>query len=144
MEMGVMRRILKRAKRWHIVSDDIRPLKEGRDYGRALAPEEKLKLLRIAGSRPEWQTALYAAILALNTTMRGCEIKGLRWRDINMLGSSLTVRRSKTEAGLRIIPLNADAMGVILEIYKRAKLLNVMELDHYLLHACENGRIDPT
>jgi integrase len=41
--------------------------------------------------------------------MRGCEIKGLRWRDVDMIGRSLTVKRSKTEAGERVIPLNADA-----------------------------------
>jgi len=27
MEMGAIRRILKRAKRWHLIADDIRPLK---------------------------------------------------------------------------------------------------------------------
>ena len=144
MEMGVIRRVLKRGKRWHIVADDIRPLKERHDLGRALAPEQKLKLLRIAGSRPEWETAFFAAVLALNTTMRGCEIKGLRWRDINFLDCALTIRRSKTEAGERVIPLNADAMGVILELHERAQIANAVELDHYVFPACENGRIDPT
>jgi len=37
MEMGSIRRILKRAKRWHIVAEDIHPLKERRDVGRAMA-----------------------------------------------------------------------------------------------------------
>ena len=78
MEMGAIRRILKRAKRWHFVGDDIRPLKETRHIGKALSPDEKLGLLNIAASRPEWQTARWAAILALNTTMRACELKGLR------------------------------------------------------------------
>src|SRR6202007_2310327 len=53
MEMGAIRRILKRAKRWHIVAEDIRPLKEGRGIGRALAHEEKIRLLRMAKTRPE-------------------------------------------------------------------------------------------
>lgn len=30
MEMGVIRRILKRAKRWHLVAADLKPLKEHR------------------------------------------------------------------------------------------------------------------
>jgi integrase len=144
MEMGVIRRVLKRARRWHLLADEIRPLRERRDFGRALASEEKLKLLKIAGSRPEWQTVLYAAILALNTTMRGCEIKALRWRDINLLDSTLSVRRSKTEAGVRVIPLNADAMSVIVELYKRSRILSATELDHYVFPACENGMFDPT
>jgi integrase len=144
MEMGVIRRVLKRARRGHIVTDGVQPLKEHRDFGQALAPEEKLNLLTIAASRPEWQAALHAAILALNTTMRGCEIKGLRWRDVNFLDRTLTVRRTKTEAGLRILPLNGNAMGIILEIYKGAQALNAAELDHHVFPACENGRIDPT
>jgi len=144
MEMGVIRRILKRGKRWHLVADDIRPLRERHDLGRAMAPAEKLNLLGIAKSRPEWQMALHAAILALNTTMRACEIKGLRWRDINLRDCALTIRRSKTEAGERVIPLNANAMGVIRELCKRSQLLDAMELDHFVFPACENGKIDPT
>jgi hypothetical protein len=65
------------------VADDIRPLKERREIGRVMAHEEKVRLLRVAAIRPEWQVARCAAVLALNTTMRGCELKGLRWRDVN-------------------------------------------------------------
>lgn len=38
--------------------------------GRALTPDEKTKLLETASLKPEWETACWAAILALNTTMR--------------------------------------------------------------------------
>jgi len=144
MEMGVMRRILKRAKRWHLLAEDIRPLKERRDVGRALAHEEKVRLLRVAEMRPEWQVTRCAAILALNTTMRGCELKGLHWRDVNLLDRALTVWRSKTEAGERVIPLNNDAMAAILELYKRAQAVGATDLSHYVFPTCENGRVDPT
>jgi integrase len=144
MEMGAIRRMLKRAKRWHIVADDIRPLKETRNVGKALAHEEKLKLLKLAGSRPEWQIARCAAILALNTTMRACELRGLRWRDVNLLDRTVTIRKSKTEAGERVLPLNSEATGAILELYKRAQGLNATELNHFVFPACENGKIDPT
>src|SRR5262249_44788391 len=108
MEMGVIRRILRRAKRWHLLAEDIRPLKERRKVGRALAHEDKLRLLKLAERKPEWQVARLALILALNTTMRGCELKGLRWRDINLIDRTASVQRatSKTDAGERVIPLN--------------------------------------
>ena len=61
-----------------------------------------------------------------------------------MLDHLLTVRRSKTEAGERVIPLNADAMDAILELYKRAESSNCVELNHFVFPACENGNIDPT
>src|SRR5271168_108032 len=144
MEMGSIRRILKRAKRWHVVAEDIHPLKERRNVGQAMAHEEKIRLLRTAAIRPEWQIVRCAAILALNTTLRGCELKGLRWRDVNLIDRMLTVRRSKTGAGERVVPLNADAMAVFLELYKRAQAVGATELTHYVFPACENDRIDPT
>jgi len=82
----VIRRILKRAKHWHLLSADIKPLKERRTIGRAMALDEKLRLLRLAGSNPDWQTARLAMTLALNATMRGCELKGLRWGDVDLIG----------------------------------------------------------
>src|SRR6516164_740725 len=69
MEMGVIRRLLKKAKRWHLVGSEIKPLREPRSIGRALAHSEKIKLLATANSRPEWQNARLAAILAFNRTM---------------------------------------------------------------------------
>jgi integrase len=54
-------------------------------------------LLKIAESKPEWQNARLAQILALNTTMRGCEIKGLRWRDVDLIDRTLTVVRVTTK-----------------------------------------------
>lgn len=71
-EIGILRRILKRAKLWARVADDIRPLKEPFTIGRALTEEEQQRLLRTALMRPEWETAYLAAILCLNTTARGC------------------------------------------------------------------------
>jgi integrase len=125
MELGIVRRILKRAKRWHLVADDCRPLPERHDVGRAMKHEEKVKLLKAAASKPEWQIARLAMTIALNTTMRGCEIRGLQWRDVDFLERTLTVRRNetKTDAGARVIPLNASAWAGILELRERAQLL---------------------
>jgi integrase len=144
MEMGAVRRILKRAKRWHLVGEELKPLREGRKVGRALTTEEKAKLLNLAASNEDWLVARCATLLALNTTMRGCELKGLRWRDVNLLDRTLTVHRSKTEAGERVIPLNSDAMTAIHELFKRAEAINGTGLNHYVFPACENGNLDPT
>jgi integrase len=144
MEMGAVRRILKRAKRWHLVGEDMKPLREGRNVGRALTDEEKGRLLYLAESNPDWLAARCAAILALNTTMRVCELKGLQWRDVSLIDRTVTIRKSKTEAGERIIPLNPDAMGVIHELFKRAELIGGSGLNHFVFPACENGKIDPT
>jgi integrase len=125
MEIGILRRILKRAKRWHLIADEIPHLPERCDVGRALSFDEKARLLRIAATKPEWETARLAAILALNTTMRGCELKGLRWQAVDFIERTITVRRTttKTDAGERVIPLNQDAWSAILQMRKRGKLL---------------------
>jgi integrase len=143
-EMDIIRGVLKRARRWHHFEVDIHPLPLSEKIGRALTYEEKVKLLKRATARPEWQNAACAARLALNTTMRGCEIKQLRWCDVDMIGRSLTIRKSKTKAGERLIPLNADAWAVILELYDRSNGLKSFEPSHFLFPACENAHIDPT
>lgn len=51
--------------------------------------------------RPGWLVAHCAAVLAASTTMRGVELKGLRWQDVDLFARTLTVMRSKTEAGHR-------------------------------------------
>jgi integrase len=142
-ELDIIRGVLKKAKRWHHFVDDIRPLPVRQNIGRALSYEEKLHLLKVAAARPEWQNAAWAASLALNTTMRGCEIKQLRWRDIDMIDRTLTIYKSKTEAGERLIPLNADAWNVVLSLYRRAQSFGGHLPNHFVFPACETAHIDP-
>jgi integrase len=92
------------------------PLWTSAFHGAPLRPDEKLRLLKVAQSKPEWETAYLASIVALNTTMRGCELKQLRWCDIDFLDQSLVIRRSKTRAGERLIPLNANAFNAIMRL----------------------------
>ncbi len=132
METGVLRRVLKRGKLWHSMADDLKPLKEPATIGRALSPAEKTALLEAAALKPEWETAFFAAQIALNTTMRGCEIKGLRWSDIDLLNDTLTIRKGKTAASARIIPLTADALEVFVQLRTRSELFGAVELSHFV------------
>jgi integrase len=143
MEVGVIRRMLKRARRWHQLGSDIRPLKEPRSIGRALSYEEKLRLVRAAGQNEEWQRAQAAMSLALCTTMRGCEIKRLQWRDIDFLNRAILVRTSKTDAGERLIPMNDETLEIVMRLRERAKGFSGTETQHYVFPACEHGHIDP-
>jgi integrase len=144
MEMGVLRRVLKRAKRWHLFEPDIRPLKEHHEFGRALTPTEKSRLLNTAASRTEWLVTKCAAVITLNTTMRGGELKNLRWADVNLTEHLITVRKSKSAAGLRVIPINAPALEAFSELYQRSHAFNGTDPSHYVFPACEHGDVDPT
>ena len=93
------------------------------------AHDEKLRLLKLAATKPEWHNARLAALLALNTTMRAGEIRGLRWQAVDLIERTIMVRRNttKTDAGERVIPLNATAWAAILELRGRGKMLCGME-----------------
>src|SRR5215472_17075254 len=57
LEIGVVRSVLKRAKRWHILADEIKPLPAKHQVGRALLKEQKLALARLASTNPDWENA---------------------------------------------------------------------------------------
>lgn len=143
MEMGVIRRIFKRAKLWNLISDDIRPLKEPKTIGQALSHEQAAWLMEVAASNPDWQNAYSAAVITLNTTMRGMEVKGLRWQDVDFKNEILTIRKSKTNAGVRAIPMNQRALEEMRRIQQRASAIDSAEPEHFVFPACEHGHIDP-
>src|SRR5947208_1651671 len=102
MEIGIVRRILKKAKRWSAVAEDVQMFPEHqRGISKALPMEQKKHFFETAASKPQWLVAHCAAVLAASTTCRAAELKNLRWLDVDLFGRMLMVRRSKTEAGHR-------------------------------------------
>jgi integrase len=134
-ELGILRRIMKRARVWARVADDIRPLREPSTIGKALTEEEKRRLLKTAVLRPEWETAYLAAVLCLNTTARSCELKGLQWSDVDLFAKTLTIRKSKTAAGERIVPLTDVAASALARLRRRAEGFGPVEPSHYAFAA---------
>lgn len=134
-ELGILRRVLKRAKLWARVADDLRPLKEPSTIGRALTEDDKQRLLKTAVMRPEWETAYLAAILCLNTTARGCELKGLQWADVDLFSRTLTIRKSKTAAGERTVPLTSVACSALARLRARAESFGPVDTAHYVFAA---------
>lgn len=144
METGVLRRMLKRAKVWNALSEDVKPLPERQEeVGKVLPPDLKRLLFETAASRPEWMVAHCAAVLAPSTTCRGIEIRNLRWKDVDLFGREVTIRRSKTAAGHRTIPLNGDAMAALAGLMERSRAHGGNEPEHYVFAACENLGFDP-
>lgn len=145
METGVLRRMLKRAKVWSAIAEDIKALPERQGaVGKVLTADLKRKLFEAAASKPEWTVAHCAAVLAVSTTCRGIEIKNLRWQDVDLFSRVATIRRSKTDAGHRTIPLNGDAMAALSRLLERARALGSSEPQHYVFPTCEHLTIDPT
>jgi integrase len=64
--------------------------------------------------------------------MRGCEIKALRWYDVDLLADTITIRKCKTAAAARVIPLTSDAFEVFVQLRKRAELFGAVEPSHFI------------
>jgi len=143
MEVTLIRLALKRAKRWAVIADDVTNLPENQNIvGRVLTNEEKLHLFRTAVSKPAWDVAFCAAVIAVNTTCRKIELLTLHWADVDLFNRSISIQRSKTEAGHRLIPLNDDAMAGFVRLRKRANAFGGGAPEHFVFPACENGHFD--
>jgi integrase len=138
LETKVLRMILRYARTWSRISDGFRSLPENKSGpGRALNPEEEKRLFDTAYTNPLWSAAYLAAVAAANTTMRGCELKGLRLRDVDLETGCVYISRAatKTDNGVRPIPLNATSAWAFARLIERAQLLGAKKPEHFLFPA---------
>lgn len=143
LEVGLLFRLLKRAKLRHLIGDDVKMLPLKRERRQMLTEAEKQRLFETAASKPEWQTAYCAALLTINTSMRPVEIKRLKWDDLDPDQRTVTIWLSKTDAGTREIPLNDEAWSAIAAMKQRADTLGVYAPEHYIF--CRQWpKLDPT
>ena len=136
-ELQVLRQIFKRHKLWANLQGHVKFEREHSDISKALSREEEKNLLAACGSN-----ALLNAVvtLALNTALRKNEIRTLRWSKIDFEKRTVTVGRSKTQAGTgRVIPLNQPAFDALV---KWAGRLVESNADDYVFPACEAAGIE--
>jgi integrase len=117
--------------------------KRPRIIPKVLTQAQKAHLFRVASSRADWMVAYCAGVLAVSTTCRSIELKTLRWADVDIFGQTMRIRRSKTEAGHRTIPLNRDATLALAKLRERAEAFCSTEPEHCVFPSCENKHIDP-
>jgi len=97
IEVSTLRQVMKANDMWQPFAGKARMLRERRDVAKALMPEQERALLRATAEKDS--ACHTATVLALNTAMRKDEIRLLRWEQIDFEKRTLTVGRSKTEAG---------------------------------------------
>ena len=114
-ELGTLRAILKKHRRWEVIKDDVTLPRGREDIGQALHVEEEERLLK-ACARSHSRSLLVAVTLALNTGMRHDEIRLLRWRQVDLTNQAITVGKAKTDHGTgRALPLNQRALRALEE-----------------------------
>ncbi len=140
IEIALLRQVLKAHDLWQPFTGRVRMLRERHDLAKALTPEQECTLLHATA---EADSACHTAtVLALNTAMRRNEIRMVRWRQVDWERRTLTVGRSKTEAGTgRLIPLNAAAFEALV---RWASRFPGAQPDHYVFPWCENRHLDPS
>jgi integrase len=109
IEVSLVRLMMRKHKLWMRIADDVRMLRERRDVGRALSPDEQHRLLTAA--KASASRSLHSAILlSLHTGLRLSELRLLRWYQVDLLARFLQVGKSKTAGGEgRIVPLSETA-----------------------------------
>ena len=147
IELGTLRGVM--GKRcWAALCDEdedtkVKMLGEDETPGRALSKDEEAALLREV-SKPHYrELSLYTiVVVALNTGMRPKEIRTLKWSQVDLLGRSLKVGKTKTKSGsYRVIQLNGSAVTVLAQWSSRTP-----EADpkHYIFPTRESGKVDST
>lgn len=139
-ELAALQRILRCAGLWggELRQNFRRMGVPYRDVPRAMSPEEQQRFLEAAGSRKCWELLYWYSLVALHTTCRGCEMRGLHMADVNFYEEVLQVRaaHAKTSSSVRTIYLSADAKWALDRIYQRARGLGALNPQDYIFPFC--------
>ena len=149
-DLNTLSQILARAGLWKPLAEEYRPLKPKRwTPPRVMKEDEKENFCRFAASSPDWELAYLVAMLTLNTSASGCELRGLQLKHINMEADPplmfVPSDTAKNEYRARVTPLIDEALGVMRRILARAHRLGSCQPDHYLFaFRIRPGVYDPT
>lgn len=128
LEVKLLRGILKVEGQWKRLADEVKPLRQsGETPGRALTDEEAFRLFETAESKPAWLVAYLCTVIANDTGMRGVELKNLRLAHIDLDTRTISIHRSKTDAGMRQILLTNDALKAIVRLIERICLAHTYQ-----------------
>lgn len=113
IEVALIRLVLRKAKLWGNLQDDVKMLKERTDIGRELSDDEVHRLL--TACMASISRGLYPAVLtSMHTGLRSQELRLLRWRQVDLIEATITVGKSKTAGGEgRVVYLSAAALQAL-------------------------------
>jgi integrase len=115
IEVTLLRLVLRKAKLWSNIADDVTMLKERADVGRELSDDEVHRLL--SACKASASRGLFPAVLAsIHTGLRSQELRLLRWHQVDLLEGIVTVGKSKTQGGEgRLVYLSGLAVQTLKE-----------------------------
>lgn len=118
MEIATVRMVLKWAKLWSRLADEVKMLKEDESPGIQLTLEQANRLTEACRKSP--QPSLYTAVVIFsNAGLRNAELRTARWSQVNFLTEPPTFtvgNKAKTRGSAgRVVPLNSDARLALME-----------------------------
>jgi integrase len=90
MECAVLRMVLRKHERWHLLAPEYHPLPEREKPGKALTPDEIRRLL-LAARKSRSQSLFPALMLLLNTGLRSSELRTMQLRQVDLIEHTITV-----------------------------------------------------
>jgi len=113
IEVSLIRMVMRKAKKWADIEDEVKMLQEEESPGRELSDEELNALL--AACKKSASRGLYTAVLvSIHTAVRNEELRLLRWHQVDLVEGTITVGKSKTIGGKdRIVPLSQTAWNAL-------------------------------
>jgi integrase len=136
-ELNALTQILRRAGLWKEITDDYAPLKE-RDWQapKTFTQREQQLIFDYASCDPNVELAEIVAKITRNTTASGCELRGLRMRNLELDAEpprvSIPPDATKNSIRPRTIPLNDEAVEAFSRAAHRANQLGSHLPHHYL------------
>ena len=122
-EMTVAKHMLTKAVEWKIITDNpfrtVRSLSVAKSMERVLGLDEEIKLLAACEQvRSRFLRPL--VLLALHTGMRRGELMSLEWSRVDFDQRTIRIINSKSNAGDRVIPINATAHSLLSNLAKNS------------------------
>ncbi len=119
-EVNILRQILKVYGLWSPIGERVKGLRERKDVGRAISPEDERRLIE-AAAKSRSPALLPLLIISLDSGLRASEVRFLQrkdlkleWRNGLIERRELAVAKSKTEAGTgRIVPFTSRVCAAL-------------------------------
>ena len=122
-EMTVAKHMLTKAVEWKLIPDNpfrtVRSLSVPKSTERVLCHDEEIKLLTACEQvRSRFLRPL--VVLALHTGMRRGELLSLEWSRVELDQRTIRIINAKSNAGDRVIPMNATTHALLSDLVKKA------------------------
>ena len=136
-ELNTLSRILKRADLWYPIKSNYTPLKDREAKPvKIFTAAEQERIFRALKNDPNLELGEIVFTITRNTTASGCELRGLRLRNLELEADPPRIHippdSTKNNIRPRTIPLNGAALVAVKRALERAKKLGSHYPDDYL------------